>query len=131
MLTKLEFHVLFCLLPFFYGDSKGWKTAGKRTFIESGFCKRKDSSGLLKQHNGSEGHSHCMSAWTEFKTNSTDTLRSITNALIYSTSQEVQENRDHVKYISHAICSLGRQGLTLRGHYKSETSETRVIWLNR
>lgn len=115
----------FACRHFSMGTLRAGETAGKRAFIESGFCKWKDSSALLKQHDGSERHRHCMSAWTEFKIMSTDTSKSIANALIQSRSQEVQENRDHVKYIFRAICFLGRQGLALRGHDESETSANR------
>jgi len=43
------------------------------------------------------------------------------NALIQSRSQEVQENRDHMKYIFRSVCFLGRLGLALRGLEESET----------
>jgi len=116
---------LFACRHFSTGTRRAGETAGKGAFIESGFCKWKDSSTPLKQYDGSEKHWHCMSAWTEFKTNSTDTSRSIANAITESRSQEVQENIDRMKYFFRTICFLGRQGLALRSHNESEISTNR------
>lgn len=101
------------------------ETHGKRTFIDVGFRKWKDSSILLEKHSQSKRHVNAMTSWLNFKAVDSKKESSIKDKLDANRSKEVKANREHVKCLLRVTSLLGRQGLAFRGHDESETSENR------
>lgn len=98
---------------------------GKRTFIDVGFRKWKDSSELLEKHSQSDRHANAMSGWLNLKVVESKKDSSIKDKLDANRSKEVEANREHVKCLLRVTSLLGRQGLAFRGHDESETSDNR------
>lgn len=101
------------------------EVCGKRTFIDIGFCKWKDSSELLEKHAQSERHKNSMHAWLNLKAVTAKKDTSIKDKLCINRSNEVKDNRAHVKYLLSVTSLLGRQGLSFRGHDDGETSSNK------
>lgn len=98
---------------------------GCRTFIDKGFKKWRDTKALLLQHSQSERHLSSMSAWGNFKRISDNKMLSIASELCTTRSNEIIENRKHIKTLFRIASFLGRQGLSFRGHCESSESSNR------
>jgi len=75
---------------------------------------------LFKQHNDSERHQQNQLASDMYKNMRAGGKKSVASQLSLKRAVEIQENRDHVKYLLRCTRYLGHQGLPFRGHDESK-----------
>jgi len=98
------------------------ETSGSIVFVDKGFrCWRKQNE-CYKKHLARERHMACYEKWTMYLNVKNNENRSISNLLVHSRIQEVNENRQHVYFLLKSTLYLAKQGLAFRG--KNETNES-------
>lgn len=118
---------IFCFSCRHFADNilrKGEKM-NHRTFIDKGFTKWRDAKALLLQHSQSERHMSSIKAWTDYKNICLHKSVSIASQLCTSRSNEILENREHIKMLFKVAGFLGCQGLPFRGHDESVESSNK------
>lgn len=97
---------------------------GCRPFIENGFKKWKDTSDLLSQHEKGIRHKNASTSYVEFIGRS-GSNNSVASILVGQRTEDINENREHVKALLRATSYLCRQKLAFRGHRETEASDNK------
>lgn len=129
----IEYSVLkdavFCYpCRFFSLHTKG--TFSSKTFISEGYKNWKRASETkagFKYHNNSFQHKSAMVAWNSYK--NTKSQQSVAAQISTAHTELILQNREYIKSILRCIIYLSTQGLALRGHDESNTSQNRGNFL--
>lgn len=99
------------------------ETSGCIVFVDKGFrCWRKQNK-CYKKHLASERHMASYEKWTMYLNVKNNDNKSISNLLVHSRIQKVNENWQHIYFLLKSTLYLAKQGLAFRG--KNETKESK------
>uniref|UniRef100_A0A1X7U8F2 DUF4371 domain-containing protein n=1 Tax=Amphimedon queenslandica TaxID=400682 RepID=A0A1X7U8F2_AMPQE len=85
----------------------------------------KGKRGVVMSHDFSRKHKEAVISWRDYQSNvATDS--SISNQLISSMREQIEENRQYVLYLMKALLYCAKQETALRGHQEVEDSETAI-----
>jgi hypothetical protein len=103
-------------------DRRG-EIMGERVFIDVGFSNWKAGIESFKKHEKSKRHENATVFLVNFRSIQAEKTASISEVIESVTDSEIEENREHVKFLLRATMFLGKQNLPFRGHdEKSESA---------
>jgi len=102
---------------------------GHRVFIDKGFSCWYNIQSQLREHSKSKRHVSALVGWVDFKAVSAGRKQSIAAVIDSNRSEEIRQNRAHLKSMLNVTSPLGRQGLPFRGHSENDEATNKGNFL--